>query len=806
VNWKNVKLVLQREVRDQLRDRRTLFMVAVLPLLLYPAMGLGTLQLMLLFQEQTRTVVILGADDLPDPPLVAGDRFLPDYFEFAGDADKLHVVSDAKPQAAEDADSTDPAEQVSITVGDKLRERIDELVRLEEQARISREAGDTAEREALEPRITALKAAISETMSAQGIQVLILVPDGLAAHIAAINQRLAAGQTNLSDEDPPRLRIVRNSADEKSLLAYRRVKEAVENWEDHLLRERLASAHLPESFPDPVNPDPIDLAEQRQLAANIWSKLFPAMLIIMTVTGAFYPAVDLGAGEKERGTMETLLISPATRTEIVVGKFLTVLIFSMGTALLNLMMLGFTGKYMISSAGTGELSQVGVVALPPLSSLLWVVVLAVPLAALFSSLSLGLAMFARSSKEGQYYLTPLLMVTMGLTVFCLSPIAEISRFTSILPVMGPALLLKALLLSTSDTASLYWFAVPVLVTSAGYCTLGLWWAIEQFKREDILFREAEQFELGLWVRHLLRDKEATPSFSEAVFCFVTIMLLQVTVMRFIAGAAVGVAAEHLAGRMLQLLLIQQLVIIATPALMMGVMLTTSVRRTFRLYWPSWKYLAAAVALAPLLHPLTVELSLFLGEHFFPPLPDWAKSAIAPMLDLEQPWWLVLLAFALAPGICEEIAFRGFILSGLSRGGRTGLAIVLSSVAFGVMHLIPQQVFNAALLGLVLGLMAIRSNSLLPGVAFHMLYNGIEIFRNRLSPELWDAPFIQWAVTVETRDQQTQLRYDGPLLILCAVSATVLITWLIRQGISRRRTSAEGAGTPDHSHLTVATRT
>src|SRR5262249_20161688 len=72
---------------------------------------------------------------------------------------------------------------------------------------------------------------------------------------------------------------------------------------------------------------------------------------IMALTGAFYPAVDLCAGEKERGTMETLLISPASRSEIVLGKFLTVMLASVLTALLNLVSMGLTGLRMAGQVG-----------------------------------------------------------------------------------------------------------------------------------------------------------------------------------------------------------------------------------------------------------------------------------------------------------------------------------------------------------------------------------------------------------------------------------------------------------------------
>ncbi len=811
MNWNNVKLVLFREVRDQLRDRRTLFMILVLPLLLYPVLGIGMVQMTLLFSEQERTVVLLGADELPDPPLIVDGRFVPSYFERPDDADKLRVITDAASSPASDADLTSQElseRQELIDAARLLQEQIARLLPIEDTLTAAYEragqldtdrtaarekhdavqvrqiesnlSGVQAEIARLETQVGVLKTELGDALATTGIEVLILVPQGFKEAIVRINEMLTDRSTGFGEiPPPPRVRIIRNSANEKSLIAYQRVKEAVSNWEEALLADRLTAAQLPESLPRPVNADAIDVAQESQLSANIWSKLFPAMLVLMGLTGAFYPAIDLGAGEKERGTMETLLISPATRTEIVIGKFLTVLIFSLGTAILNLVSMGFTGQHILSIAGAGQMSKFGGVTFPPVSSLLWMVLLAIPLAALFSSLSLGLAMFARSSKEGQYYLTPLLTVTMGITVFCLSPAIEITPFYSVFPVMGPALLLKARLLGPPASTSLYWYAIPVLVTSIGYSVLGLWWAVEQFKREDILFREAERFELKLWIKHLLRDKDPVPGFSEAGICFAAIMLLQFFAMRVLGTAMVGVEADQLPRVMMRLLLIQQVAIIATPALLMGVLLTTSLRDTFRLRWPRWSMLAAAVVLPFVLHPLTIELSIALQD-FFPKLPESAQAALAPMLDPSQPLWLVLLTFAVAPAICEELAFRGFILSGFASHGRITLAIVVSAVAFGAMHMFPQQAFNAALLGLVLGLLAIRSGSLLPGVIFHFFYNGIEVVRNRLSPEFWSHPLVNWAVRTETVHGEAANRYTWPLLLVCGVVAALVLTWLVQQ--------------------------
>src|SRR5262245_42879803 len=154
-----------------------------------------------------------------------------------------------------------------------------------------------------------------------------------------------------------------------------------------------------------------------------------------SLAGALYPAVDLCAGEKERGTMETLLISPASREEIVWGKFLTIWVFSTGTALLNLVSLAVTTA-VFKTAFTGS-------GLNPLA-LLWAVVLVLPLSAFFSALCLALGAYARSTKEGQYYLMPLFLGTLPLVGLTLAPGIELNPFYCMLPVTGVALLMHRL--------------------------------------------------------------------------------------------------------------------------------------------------------------------------------------------------------------------------------------------------------------------------------------------------------------------------------------------------------------------------
>jgi sodium transport system permease protein len=753
--------VFLREVRDQLRDRRTLFMIVVLPLLLYPSLGIGMFQMMTTFREQPREVLILGVEHLPDAPqFMDADGIRTEWFSGGeDDASKLNVIHSGMTEVGEDAEGDAKA----LAEAERLRLRIETVFELLAGSNKSISVpADQSEPEDEKKKVQ--KQAATDALRESGADVLVVIPPGFGE---GVDQPLRDGDDGPAYSGPL---VISNSADEKSMVASDRVLNALSNWEDALLARRFDEAGLPSDTHRPAKISKLDVAQTEQIAANMWSKLFPALLIIMTVTGAFYPAIDLGAGEKERGTMETLLISPAFRSEIVLGKFLTVMVFSCGTALLNLASMGFTGQYMVSMVGQQQQLS-GSMAFPPMASLFWLFVMLIPIAALFSALCLGLATFAKSSKEGQYYLTPLLMVTMGLTVFCLSPTVEITPLYSVLPVVNVALLLKGMLLAPVSSQTLYAYLFPVLISSAGYSLVALWWAIELFGSEAVLFRAAERVSPRLWLRHMIANKLPRPSFSQAIFCFVAIMFLQFAAMGPMQKI---LGADESGTAMLKVLVFQQIFIIAMPAILMSFLLTTSVKETLRLRLPSAKHIVAAIGLALVLHPLAFELLASLQGWFFPSLPPELTSQMAKMMSAgEKNVWLLLAVFALAPGICEEIAFRGFVLSGLNRSGRTGLAIVGSAVAFGIMHMIPQQVFNASLVGLIIGLLAIRSRSLLVGIVFHILFNSLGILHGVFGAGMKTDGIFQYLF----RHEDNVLRYSPLLLAFAAVIAYRLIRWI-----------------------------
>ena len=175
----------------------------------------------------------------------------------------------------------------------------------------------------------------------------------------------------------PSPEIFFSTATEKSQVTQLRLDRILARWGEAIGRENLTVGRVPDNVATPFSLNDRDLADRGHRDAALWSKILPFLLLIWALTGAFYPAVDVCAGEKERGTLETLLSSPAERIEIVWGKLLTVMVFSMATAVLNLISMGITG--------TALLSQLPRFGPPPPLAPLWLLIALVPVAALFSA-------------------------------------------------------------------------------------------------------------------------------------------------------------------------------------------------------------------------------------------------------------------------------------------------------------------------------------------------------------------------------------------------------------------------------------
>ena len=578
-------------------------------------------------------------------------------------------------------------------------------------------------------------------------------------------------QSELQHERDVDIPIKYKSVDEPSQITYFRLKVLLERWKTSIVAGRLKRDQKTESYTEPIRVKAEDVATARELGGSVWSRLFPFLLVMMSLTGAFYPAVDICAGEKERGTMETLLISPASRTEIVAGKFLTVMVASVMTAMLNLVSMGLTGLQMATHVGSSSIGRNGramssALAPPTLQAMLWMVLLLIPLAAFFSAVCVALAVLARSMKEGQYYMTPLYLVVLPLVFLTLAPGVELNLFYSLVPITGVALLLRALILGNYDLAFRYF--LPVMLPTLVYAGVALRWAIDQFQREDVLFREAERFSLLVWLRHVYRDREPTPTSGQAALCFALILSSSWFLMQLLAfqkePATLGTVA---AGQAFILL----------PPLLMALLLTSSPLRTLRIAWPKPHYLFLGLALSFTLNPLVNELQPIVENLF--PISSTLKEALGRLIGQTPGLGIGILVFALIPAVSEEFAFRGFILSGLERQHRTRSAILLSALMFGFLHVLLslfQQLFNATLLGIILGFLAVRSRSILPGILFHFLNNTLAVARGYWVTSSTGSSIAGWIFR-----NPTDGLYHGAWIVASVLLSAGLLCMLFRDG-------------------------
>jgi sodium transport system permease protein len=412
-----VRLIAVKEVRDLLRDRRTVLLIVILPALLYPIFGVAAFAIAKTLLDQTTTVGVVGREHLPTTPrLYADGRFV------------------VKPKSERDGD---------------------------------------AEPKSAEPTVVETDGDPKEALRQKQLDVAIVIPANFAADVARI-------------ADPaPTVTVLSRDGDEKSKIAARRVVTLLKAWEDEIVTARIAERGLPKHFDsafaldDPVGRKPVGKKAADELRDQ-FVKVFPFILMLWLAAGAVQPAVDITAGERERGTLETLLISPASRVEIVLGKWLATTLFGFASVVWNVIWL---------AAGAIVLQVVlgnPIVSLPGMAGC---VLLGLPLAMLFAAVALTLGVFAKSTKEGQFYQLPLMLGTMVLAFGSMVPGQELTAARAAVPVLGAMLFQQKLLSPTGD--AIPWHAVPILVGSLALVIgIALVIAARQFNREGVLFRES----------------------------------------------------------------------------------------------------------------------------------------------------------------------------------------------------------------------------------------------------------------------------------------------------------------------------
>jgi sodium transport system permease protein len=321
-------------------------------------------------------------------------------------------------------------------------------------------------------RIVPTKPDFAEEISNQQIRAAVEIPAGFEA-------RLAAGQSAT-------VNIYMYEGEMRSGFGADRLQRFFRELRDRAVRERLEARQLPDSLVRPFDIRQINVAPPEKVGGEILGGMVPYFVILLCLTGAMYPAMDLTAGEKERGTIETILCSPVSRTHLVLGKFLMVLTASIVTA-------GLAITSMAVSFGAGKKILLGIthgaadaalqitITGKAMVSIFFVVL---PLAVFFSAALLALSLFAKSFKEAQSYISPLMIVLVLPAVASLLPGVELTPALALIPVLNTSLVSKEII-----TGTYHWgLIVLIFLSSSVYAGVAITFAVKLFQREDVLFR------------------------------------------------------------------------------------------------------------------------------------------------------------------------------------------------------------------------------------------------------------------------------------------------------------------------------
>jgi ABC-2 type transport system permease protein/sodium transport system permease protein len=647
-----IRTIYVKELIDILRDRRTLIAMIVVPIVLYPLLMLGSIQALSVQTEELKEAefVILTLDEKQSKVI---RRWIEDDLAVARGIWEFNVRTGAiDPQEDTWEDAQPSVFRARIVLADSVED---------------------------------IERYIQSRQAQLGLQLRLVDP----------RNEMAKQWQVLRIYDPEDIR---------SLAAAERFADILQRQEESIRLERLARMGVP-----PVVINPVNLDDRKVTTpGSILGLILPLILVLMTITGAIYPAIDLTAGERERGTLETLMVCPVRVVDLVVGKFLVVTTVAVMGAALNLASVSATVYFGGFQSVVNVAGDEGF----PWAALPLILVSLVPFAILMSAIMIAVCSYARTFKEAQNYVTPVILAVLipgGIAAF---PATRLEGVMLVMPVGNMVLLTRELLMGSVLTPStVAW----VLLSTTLYATAAVAVASKVFGTESVVFSDTASLKT-VFSRRLIRPADAPP--------LPTAALVVALLFPFWFYVQAGLQArEDMAAVLRNTGWAMPICFVLVPAIVCWYF-RINLKRTFALRPPGGRYLLAAVVLGLTAWVPVRELTVLqMGIVDMPEALKATDEAMQRALGEMSPW-LALLLLAVIPAVCEEALFRGFLLSGL----RTVLgrfdSIVAAALVFALFHYFVYRVPVTMFLGIVLGFLCWQSRSIWPALLMHALHNGI----------------------------------------------------------------------------------
>ena len=663
---KAFKLLLKKELLDVFRDKKAIIMMVLVPILLYPLIFFGSMAVMTMIQsnmeEGEYKVAIVASDD----------GALKSAVEKHNENAKVEAQEKAETESTDQGNSSED----SVSQGN------------------------------------------SASTSANGIatDVLTLVDAPSGDYQEALqNEELDAYVTSSKDSSEKTVyEVYYVSSITNSSYAAGIVRDVVDELSREESKEKIQAAGLDaDVIMNPVVCESEDLASSEQSAGSILGMILPFLLVLSLLMGTMYPAIDVTAGEKERGTLETLLTLPVSNREIIFSKFFTVAIIGIISALLNIVSIAFMGTYMIRLMGDAMesmgISFAGIDIGKFIPAIIFTVLAILAFSLFISAVTMCITSLAKSYKEANNYITPLMLVVMLTGYIGFIPNIELTHTMALVPVANICLMIKNLLLFKVE----YKLVAVVLVSNVLYAIVAVLILSRIYDSENVLFDEGK-FSLKLFERRSNMKKGGVPTTGDAWFMVVFVMfaylyLGSVLEMKYGFGGIFGI----------------QMIIFVLPLLYVlytkrSILQTYSFRKTKFMNFVAALFMGCGAMLIGII--LTSFVSML-----FPTEAEMVSSGLMNELMSDNEL-LTFAVVALTPAVCEEMLFRGFLFSAFRGRYKIVVSVLLTAVIFGVYHMSIVRFFTTALLGAALAVIVYYSDSIFPAMVMHAINNGIAVLQ------------------------------------------------------------------------------
>ena len=617
MNKKIISALYKKEITDILRDKKTILMMIVVPLILYPLMFLGSMALFSsILSASTSKAYTVALDGVNDPDTMK------QYFK-------------------------DNEEHFKYTF-------------------IIKEPGE-GETDAAMLEAGTIDAYVAESVS----------------------------------DNHPYFEIAYRASETDSQTAAGMVEKMLSKYRDELRSEAFIEQGLDEkAMMNPIGFFMKDYSSNEENVGFLMGYILPFLLIVSILMGALYPAIDTTAGEKERGTLETLLTLPVNNMELITAKFLAVSTIAVAAAILNLLSMGGLTAFMASSMNMlSENMNVDLASFIPSMGVTFICILVFALFA--SAVSLCSCIMAKSFKEAQNLTTPIMLIFLLGGMAGMIPSLELTEKTALIPVVNITLLIASIFKFHFDLSII----AIVLFSNIAYSALAVVIMTRLFSSEDILFADSAA-SFRIVEKRADIKKGQIPGMGDLVLLFAILLLG----LLFIGGLFAGKFG-------LWGVIMEQLMFLVITVFY-GWYIKVDFKKLFHFNGFNIRGLAGSVLAWAGAYLILVLLSALLAAFF----PENADNTALYDLWGNNPVWLAVVSSALAPAICEEVMFRGFMLGTLENKYSAVKAVILTGILFGAYHMSLNGLIIIGLLGIVQSYIVNRTKSIYLTMITHFINN------------------------------------------------------------------------------------